>query len=121
MSGMGGDQCRDLSQQQIDKIRTDMAYETFEKYREIAPDNGNTLNRDLTYQEAKDIHDKVFRDNGLSLDNWTLNTPMELIRQEYGDQAVEGMDCPQEVGQKIQPLGGPMGKYTEQFKLTAIS
>ncbi|WP_238349550.1 hypothetical protein, partial [Pseudomonas sp. SWRI68] len=31
------------------------------------------------------------------------------------------LDCPQEVGQKIQPLGGPMGKYTEQFKLTAIS
>jgi Ca2+-binding RTX toxin-like protein len=91
LSGMGGDQCRDLSQQQIDKIRTDMAYETFEKYREIALDNGGTLNRDLTYQEAKDIHDKVFRDNGLSLDNWTLNTPMELIRQEYGDQAVEGM------------------------------
>ncbi|MGE8464296.1 MAG: hypothetical protein ACN6P0_24875, partial [Pseudomonas capeferrum] len=26
------------------------------------------------------------------------------------------VDCPQEVGQKIQPLGGPMGKYTEQFK-----
>ncbi|MCO6062534.1 hypothetical protein NG726_38550, partial [Pseudomonas sp. MOB-449] len=79
MMGRGGDQCRNLTQQQIDKIRTDMANQTLEKYKEIARDNGGILDRDLTYQETKDIHDKVFRENSLSLDNWTLNTPMELI------------------------------------------
>lgn len=89
LMGMGGDQCRNLGQQQIDKIRTDMANQTLEKYKEIAERNNGTLDRDLTYQETKDIHEKVFADNGLSLDNWTLNTPMELIRQKYGDQAVE--------------------------------
>ncbi|WP_201485730.1 calcium-binding protein [Pseudomonas sp. OF001] len=91
MMGMGGDQCRNLTQQQIDKIRTDMANQTLEKYKEIARDNGGILDRDLTYQETKDIHDKVFRENSLSLDNWTLNTPMELIREKYGDQAVENL------------------------------
>ncbi|THG74799.1 hypothetical protein E5198_18800, partial [Pseudomonas sp. A-1] len=91
MMGMGGDQCRNLTQQQIDKIRTDMANQTLEKYKEIARENGGILDRDLTYQETKDIHDKVFRENSLSLDNWTLNTPMELIREKYGDQAVENL------------------------------
>jgi len=89
--GIGGDQCRNLTQQQMDKIRTDMANQTLEKYKEIANDNGGTIDRDLTYQETKDIHDKVFSDNGLSLDNWTLNTPMELIRDKYGDQVVESL------------------------------
>ncbi|WP_415755590.1 calcium-binding protein [Pseudomonas leptonychotis] len=87
--GMGGDQCRNLTQQQIDKIRTDMAIQTLDKYKDIADNNGGVLDRDLTYNETKQVHDNVFNDNGLSLDNWTLNTPMELIREGYGDQAVD--------------------------------
>ncbi|MCQ4348824.1 hypothetical protein NGA35_15615 [Pseudomonas stutzeri] len=98
--GIGGEQCRNLTQQQIDKIRTDMANQTLEKYKEISIDNGGALDRDLTYQETKDVHDKVFRDNGLTLDNWTLNTPMELIRDEYGDQFVE------DVWEGIRDTGG---------------
>ncbi|QQE91071.1 VCBS domain-containing protein [Azotobacter chroococcum] len=100
MTGLGSDQGRNLTQQQIDKIRTDMANQTLEKYKKIADDNGGILGRDLTYQETKDIHDNVFRENGLSLDNWTLNTPMELIREKYGDQAVENL------WQQIRDTGG---------------
>ncbi len=89
LMGMGGEACRHLNQQQIDAIRMDMAIETLEKYKTIAQQNQGLLDRDLKYQETKDIHEKVFTDHHLSLDNWTLNAPMELIRAKYGEQAVE--------------------------------
>lgn len=66
-----------------------MAQRTLEEYIRIAENNGNQLTRDLNYQETKDVHDDVFVDNGLTLDNWTLNAPMELIRQKYGDEAIK--------------------------------
>ena len=98
--GMGGDQCRNLTPQQIDKIRTDMADKTLEKYKEIADNNGGKLDRDLTYKETKDIHERVFQDNGLGLDNWTINTPMEIIRERSGDEAVERL------WEKLRDTGG---------------
>lgn len=87
--GMGGDQCKNLTPEQIDKIRTDMAERTLKEYERIANENNGELNRDLTYKETKEIHQEVFEKNGLGLDNWTLNTPMEIIRERSGDQAVE--------------------------------
>ncbi|MDZ4075693.1 MAG: hypothetical protein U1E04_13190 [Hylemonella sp.] len=81
--------CEKLSDDQINKIRRDMAQRTLDEYIRISDANGGTLNRDLRYEETKSIHDDVFRQNGLSLENWTLDLPMELIRQKYGDQTVE--------------------------------
>ena len=98
--GMGGDQCKNLTSTQIDKIRTDMASETLKKYKEIADNNGGKLNRDLTYKETRDIHEKVFQENGLSLDNWTLNTPMEIIGERSGEEAVERL------WEKLRDTGG---------------
>lgn len=98
--GMGGDQCRNLTPAQIDKIRTDMADKTLEKYKEIADNNEGKLDRDLTYKETKDIHERVFQDNGLGLDNWTLDTPMEIIRERSGDEAVERL------WEKLRDTGG---------------
>ncbi|MDR1423178.1 MAG: hypothetical protein LBI92_01010 [Azoarcus sp.] len=79
-----------LSEAQVDKIRIDMALRTLDEYRRIAVNEGDgILTRDLNYRETKAVHEETFRDNHLSLDNWTLNTPMELIRQKYGDETVE--------------------------------
>ena len=80
-----------LSQAQIDKIRTDMANQTIDMYMQIAKDNNGYLNQDLTYPQVSEIHGKVFKDNNLSLDNWTLNAPMETIRQLAGDKEMESI------------------------------
>jgi hypothetical protein len=69
LMGLGGEQCRNLTQPQIDKIRIDMAQQTLEKYQEIAGRNNGVLNRDLKYGEIKQIHEDVLTNNQLSLDN----------------------------------------------------
>jgi hypothetical protein len=89
LMGLGGPACRNLSDAQIDKIRLDMAQGYVQTLQVIATNNGNLLDRDVDYKETKDFHRTGFEKNGLTLDNWTLNTPMELLRQAQGDAAVE--------------------------------
>ena len=98
--GVGGEECRNLTPNKIDKIRIDMALRTLKEYERIANENNGILNRDFTYEETKIIHKDALGENGLSLDNWTLNTPMELIREKYGDQAVE------KLWQQMRDTGG---------------
>ncbi|WP_374490451.1 beta strand repeat-containing protein, partial [Zoogloea sp.] len=100
LMGIGGDSCRNLTQQQIDQIRTDMAQRTLQEYQRIANENNGVLDRDLTYQETRAVHQDVFERNGLSLDNWTLNAPMDLIGSRYGDAAVENL------WQQLRDTGG---------------
>ena len=88
------DHCRLLSFSEIDKIRIDMAINTLNKYIEIANDNNGVLDREIEYKEARQVHEKTFKDNGAEIDNWTLDLPMELIKKEHGggeagDAAVE--------------------------------
>ena len=49
LMGMGGEACRNLSQQQIDEIPTEMATQTLETYEEIAKNNEKVLTRDPLY------------------------------------------------------------------------
>ncbi|HFQ91740.1 MAG TPA: hypothetical protein ENK29_02535, partial [Chromatiales bacterium] len=91
MMGLGGDQCRNLSSAEIDKIRVDMATGYLDTLYQIAQKNGGTVARDVKYKETRAFHQQGFVKNGLSLDNWTLNIPMEMIRREYGDQTVEAI------------------------------
>lgn len=74
MAGLGGPGCRNLTPEQIDKIRVDMADGYIKSLENIAGENGGVVNRDVKYQETRDFHNNAFRDNGLTLDNWTLNT-----------------------------------------------
>jgi hypothetical protein len=86
---------------QVDKIRVDMALYTLDQYIYIAEhEGGGLLSRDLGYDETKNPHAKTFEENDLSLNNWTLNIPMELVRQKYGDEAVE------ELWVQIRDTGG---------------
>lgn len=92
LMGMGGEACRNLSSSEIDAIRVDMARGYINNLIEIAERSPDlTLNRDVNFQETSAFHRDAFESHGLSLENWTLNTPMELIRQQKGDQAVEAL------------------------------
>ena len=47
--GMGGEACRNLSQQQIDEIPTEMVTQTLGAYEKIAKNNEKVLTRDPLY------------------------------------------------------------------------
>lgn len=59
------------------------------KLIEIGALNGMVLNRDINFHEALQLHEVEFLMQGLSLQNWTLYAPMELIRRTQGEAAVE--------------------------------
>ncbi|MBL0943036.1 MAG: hypothetical protein IBJ04_01735 [Hydrogenophaga sp.] len=91
MMGWGGPLCRNLSDATLDSIRMGMAKGYVDVLIKNADDNDGVLSTDLNYRDTKQLHQKVFADHNLSLDNWTLNTPMELVRQTQGDEAVEAL------------------------------
>jgi hypothetical protein len=72
------------------RARSQRFNRTLDQYIYIArEEGGGLLNRDLGYKETKIVHADTLELNNLSLNNWTLNIPMELIRQKYGDEVVE--------------------------------
>ncbi|GKT01276.1 RTX toxin [Acidovorax sp. SUPP3434] len=100
MIGLGGDECRNLTPAQIDKIRIDMSLGYIDTLITVAKDQNGILNRDVDFKETARFHEAAFRESGLTLDNWTLNVPMEIIRRQQGDQAVE------ELWTRIRDTGG---------------
>lgn len=84
-----GASCESLSNEQIENIKSDMAIATLDKYIEIAELNGGVLDRDLSYAETRDVHVNVFNANGLSINNWTLELPMKVVREKHGDEGLE--------------------------------
>ncbi|MFN7121360.1 MAG: hypothetical protein ACK4NM_04935 [Hydrogenophaga sp.] len=91
MMGWGGPQCRNLSEVSLDSIRMEMAQRYIETLLNRSTDQGGQISADVTYDETRRFHQEVFTNHNLSLDNWTLNTPMELVRQTQGDRAVEDL------------------------------
>ncbi|MCS4511048.1 calcium-binding protein [Xylophilus ampelinus] len=89
MIGLGGDACRNLTPAQVDNIRMDMALGYINKLIGIAKNENGILSRDVKFKETAAFHKEAFEKNHLTLDNWTLNVPMEIIRRQRGDQAVE--------------------------------
>jgi hypothetical protein len=91
LMGWGGPQCRNLSASTLDSIRIEMARQYVETLRIRSTRQGGQISQDVTYDETRRFHQEVFANHNLSLDNWTLNTPMELVRQTQGDRAVEDL------------------------------
>ncbi len=89
LMGLGGDACRNLTQAQIDKIRVDMATGYLETLQEIAIKSEGVVSRDVDYKETEAFHKTALEKNRLTLDNWTLKTPFDLIRQTQGDAAAD--------------------------------
>lgn len=92
--------CRDLSPETINGIRKDMGAQYLATLITAARKNGDQLGRDVNYQETMMFHENVFNRYALTLSNWTLHTPMELIRQTEGSAAVEAL------WQRIRDTGG---------------
>lgn len=91
MMGLGGDACRNLTSAQIDRIRMDMSLGYINTLIDVANNQNGVLIRDVSFKEAAAFHKSAFEKNNLTLDNWTLNLPMEIIRRQKGDQAVEDL------------------------------
>lgn len=91
LMGWGGPQCRNLSETTLDSIRMQMARGYVDVLMQYAEGGSGVVSRDLDYRATKELHEEAFSDHNLSLDNWTLNTPMELVRQTQGDRAVEDL------------------------------
>lgn len=93
--------CRNLSQSTIDVIRYGMGKSYITALINAAGEsNDGYLNRDVHFDETREFHRKVFGAHGLTLANWTLHTPMELIRQTEGSAAVETL------WQRMRDTGG---------------
>ncbi|WP_231654955.1 beta strand repeat-containing protein [Ralstonia solanacearum] len=64
------------------------ALNTIAKENEILTGK-DEVNRDINAKEVWDFHQKVFKDNGLSIENWTLDSVFKIIQQTQGDDALE--------------------------------
>lgn len=101
--GLGSQEvCKNLTPAQIDKIRVSMAKGYVGALIGIAskPGAAGVVGRDVDFKETQEFHAQGFKDNNLSIDNWTLHTPMALIRKTQGDAAVE------KIWQSLRDTGG---------------
>jgi Ca2+-binding RTX toxin-like protein len=77
-----------------------MALGYLKTLQEVANDSGGQVSRDVNFRETEIFHREAFEKNSLGLDNWTLNVPMEIVRQTQGDEAAE------ELWQRVRDTGG---------------
>ena len=85
-----------FSEQKLNRIRVGMA----EGYLNFLESRLGKPPRDVNFKEMRRFHEKVFEKNGLSIDNWTLETPMKLIGQYEGERRQE------EIWQKLLATRG---------------
>ena len=97
-----------FSEQKLNQIRVGMA----EGYLNFLQSNIGKPPRDVRFDEMRDFHRDVFREIGLSINNWTLETPMKLIGRYEGKQKQE------EIWQKLLATrGSGLGALTESATL----
>ncbi len=90
MMGIGSFACQNLTPEQIQNIKVGMAAAYLNTLSVIAKASSDGLTkRDIDEVELTKIHADVFQKNGLSIDNWTLHAPFEILRKLGGDDAVE--------------------------------
>lgn len=101
LMGLDSASCRDLSPSTVNLIRYQMGQAYIATLISTArEENRGYLNHDVSFNDTRDFHRDVFNRNGLTLSNWTLNTPMELVRLTEGSTAVEAL------WQRIRDTGG---------------
>lgn len=97
-----------FSEQRLNRIREGMA----EGYLDFLQSNIGKSPRDVHFDEMRDFHKQVFESNGLSINNWTLETPMKLIGKYEGERRQE------EIWQKLLATrGSGIGALTESAVL----
>lgn len=112
MMGLGINECRNLGDAQLQDIKADMAEAYLNLMRDKAAHQGGFIDKDLNRDDVYNIHKEVFEDNGLSIQDWTLDTPLKLIEQRYGK------DVADKVWDKLRDTGG--GDLTSSFYNTAL-
>jgi len=76
-------QGRTLTEAEINNIRTEMATGYLQTLQGILNNsNDGLITREIDAKEAWAFHNKVFTDNNLGPDAWTLNTPFKLFGEE---------------------------------------
>ena len=85
-----------FSEQKLNRIREGMAV----GYLDFLESRLGKPPRDVNFKEMRRFHEKVFEKNGLSINNWTLETPMKLIGQYEGERREE------EIWQKLLATRG---------------
>ena len=100
-----------FSEQKLNRIRVGMA----EGYLNFLESRLGKPPRDVNFKEMRRFHEKVFEKNGLSIDNWTLETPMKLIGKYEGERRQE------EIWQKLLATrGSGIGALTESATLYQV-
>ena len=100
-----------FSEQKLNRIRVGMA----EGYLNFLESRLGEPPRDVNFKEMRRFHEKVFEKNGLSIDNWTLETPMKLIGKYEGERRQE------EIWQKLLATrGSGIGALTESATLYQV-
>ena len=100
-----------FSEQKLNQIREGMA----EGYLNFLQSNIGKPPRDVRFDEMRDFHKQVFEKNGLSINNWTLETPMKLIGKYEGERRQE------EIWQKLLATrGSGIGALTESATLYQV-
>lgn len=89
MMGIGLELCKNLSPQVVDDVRRDMAQGYLNTLKNLANDSGGYVDRDVSARETENFHKKAFEENGLSIDNWTLKAPFDIIKMQKGESALE--------------------------------
>ncbi len=90
LMGLDSQTCKNLSAAQIDQVRIKMAEATLDKMIEVANnEGGGYLKRELDYRETQEFHEAAFKSIGLSIQNWTLQAPMDLLPKAYGQAFTE--------------------------------
>lgn len=91
--GLGGDECKNLTTHQIDAIRVGMAEGYINALLTDAnrPENDGIVRTDVDFRDTQAFHLEVLEQNGLTINNWTLQVPIELIRQTEGDAAADAL------------------------------
>lgn len=90
MMGIGSQACRNLTDDQFQNIKSDMAQAYMKQLLDDARSKGY-VDHDLTAQEVYDIHKKVFDNNGLGIENWTLDAPFKVMDKLFGKDAVDSI------------------------------
>lgn len=106
--------CSKITQAQSDQIKKDMSAGYLDALEKKTLKNGTT-DQDVNYTETAAFHEKAFKDNHLSLDNWTLKVPMDVMKDVGGEKAQE------QAWERLRETGGTDGAGLEASLELAVA
>ncbi|WP_373700669.1 hypothetical protein, partial [Neisseria dentiae] len=80
---------RDFSDRELNEIRIDMARGYLAALSQNIRDGGGKTQADIEFDQMREFHKDVFEKHNLSINNWTLETPMKFIGAYNGGEAAQ--------------------------------